>query len=301
MPADGGRSPTLDGMGIELGTPDVDQLERIVAALRDWQRDDAPLQLHPGDVGWFWRFGTDATAAAVRTWSRNGQLLAVGLLDGEALLRMTVAPQVWTDEEVARRIVDDVGDPARGVLPAGTVSVETPEGLRVQGLLSEAGWRDGEPWTPLRRELAGPVERTDVRTEVVGAERAGEVAAVVRSAFGSTRFTTERWQSMAAGTAYGDARSLLAFDDRGTAVAEVIVWSAGPGRPGLIEPMGVHAEHRGGGYGRAICLAAAAELQRMGSSSVLVCTSSDRTGAIATYASAGLVRLPERLDRTRTV
>jgi len=41
------------------------------------------MQLHPGDLGWFWRFGAEATAAAVRTSSRDGQILAVGLLDAE--------------------------------------------------------------------------------------------------------------------------------------------------------------------------------------------------------------------------
>ena len=49
-------------------------------------------RLHPGDLGWFWRFGAEATAAAVRTWSRDGRILAVGLLDGPGLLRLTIAP-----------------------------------------------------------------------------------------------------------------------------------------------------------------------------------------------------------------
>jgi ribosomal protein S18 acetylase RimI-like enzyme len=63
--------------------------------------------------------------------------------------------------------------------------------------------------------------------------------------------------------------------------------------------MGVHADHRGRGYGAAICVAAAAELQKLGSSSALVCTPSARTAAVATYKAAGLEPLPERLDRSR--
>ena len=104
---------------------------------------------------------------------------------------------------------------------------------------------------------------------------------------------------MAAGLPFTDARCLLIYDDEGVAVAAVTVWSAGPGRPGLIEPLGVHAEHRGRGYGLAICVAAAAELKKLGSSSALVCTPSARTAAVATYKSAGFRQLPERLDRTR--
>ena len=69
-------------MTIELHQPDAGGLGEVVGALREWQYDGAPMQLHPGDLGWFWRFGAEATAAAVRTWSRDGRILAVGLLDG---------------------------------------------------------------------------------------------------------------------------------------------------------------------------------------------------------------------------
>ncbi|WP_407079868.1 GNAT family N-acetyltransferase [Arthrobacter jinronghuae] len=35
----------------------------------------------------------------------------------------------------------------------------------------------------------------------------------------------------------------------GHVVAVAAVWSAGGGRPGLIEPLAVHQEHRSRGYG----------------------------------------------------
>jgi hypothetical protein len=79
-------------MTIVLGMPGVDGLSEAVGVLREWQCDAAPMQLHPGDLGWFWRFGAEATAAAVRTWSRDGQILAVGLLDDPKVLRLTIAP-----------------------------------------------------------------------------------------------------------------------------------------------------------------------------------------------------------------
>jgi hypothetical protein len=86
-------------MAIVLGKPGVDGLSEAVSVLREWQYDGAPMQLHPGDLGWFWRFGAEATAAAVRTWSRDGQVLAVGLLDEPTLLRLTIAPEAQRDEE----------------------------------------------------------------------------------------------------------------------------------------------------------------------------------------------------------
>lgn len=289
----------MRGMAIELGTPSVDGLAGAVDALREWQHDGAPMQLHPGDIGWFWRYGAEATAAAVRTWSRGGRILAVGLLDSPDLLRMTIAPDAHQDEELAQRVVEDVTAPERGVLVAGEVYVEAPRSALVQDLLAEAGWDTDEPWTPLRRDLAEPVEDPGVRVEVIGPERAHVRAAVQRASFSSSTFTDERWHAMAAGVPYTDARCLVAHDEQDNAVAAVTVWSAGPGRPGLIEPMGVHSDHRGHGYGKAITVAAAAALRELGSSSVLVCTPSSNVGAVATYKSAGLEALPEVRDRRR--
>ena len=104
-----GRAVVFDrGMAIVLGKPGVDGLNQAVGVLREWQYDAAPMQLHPGDLGWFWRFGAEATAAAVRTWSRDGQVLAVGLLDGPKLLRLTIAPDAQRDEELAEQLVDDM-------------------------------------------------------------------------------------------------------------------------------------------------------------------------------------------------
>jgi ribosomal protein S18 acetylase RimI-like enzyme len=286
-------------MAMVLGKPEVDGLSEALGVLREWQDDGAPMQLHPGDLGWFWRSGAQATAAAVRTWSRGGQILAVGLLDGPGLLRLTIAPDAQRDEELARQLVEDVTRPERGVLPEGKVNIEAPRGALVHDLLAEDGWNTDEPWTPLRRDLTEPVKDPGVRIEVIGPEQAHVFAAVYRAAFDGSRFTDERWHAMAAGLPYADARCLVAYDDRGNAVAAVTVWSAGPGRPGLLEPMGVHREHRRRGYGEAITRAAAAALRELGSSSALVCTPSSNTGAVATYRSAGFQQRPEVRDRYR--
>jgi ribosomal protein S18 acetylase RimI-like enzyme len=282
-----------------LGKPDVDDLTETVSALRDWQDDGAPMQLHPGDVGWFWRFGAEATAAAIRTWSRAGQLVAVGLLDGPTVLRMTIAPNAYQDEELARQLFEDLTDPRRGVLGAGKVNVEAPRDALIQDLLHAGGWDTDEPWTPLRRDLSKPVEGPGVRIEVIGPERAHVRANVQRAAFDGSSFTDDRWRAMSTGVPYADARCLVAYDDSGNAVAAVTVWSAGPGKPGLLEPMGVHRDHRGHGYGRAITVAAAATLQELGSSSAIVCTPSANIGGVATYRSAGFQPAPEVRDRYR--
>ncbi|MHB1433542.1 MAG: GNAT family N-acetyltransferase [Streptosporangiaceae bacterium] len=274
-------------------------LSEVVSVLRDWQHDGAPVQLHPGDLGWHWRFGAEATAAAARAWIRDDQIRAVGLIDGPRLVRLAVAPDADQDEELARRIVADLTRPERGVLPPGPAYVEARCGRLLRRLLAEAAWEPDEPWTPLCRDLADPVAGCGLRIEVTDADRAQARAAVQRAAFESSTFTTARWRVMAAGPLYADARCLVGHDEQGIAVAAVTVWSAGSGRPGLLEPMGVHREHRGHGYGTAITLAAAAALREMGSSSATVCTASANVGAVATYRSAGFRQLPEVRDLHR--
>lgn len=287
------------GMAIEMGRPGVDGLADVVRVLREWQYDRGLMQLHPGDVGWFWRFGAERTAKATRTWSRAGEVLAVGLLDGADLLRLAFAPKALRDEELAQQVVEDASAPERGVLPEGKAYVEAPVGALVQDLLLKDGWESGEPWTLLRRDLSAPVPDPGVRVEVIGPEQAHEWAAVLRASFDGSTFSDERWRAMAAGAPYADARCLLARNEQGEAVAAVAVWSAGEGKLGLIEPMGVHRAHRGRGYGRAITVAAARALQELGSSSVVVCCPSSNVAAVATYQSAGLEQLPERRDLYR--
>lgn len=286
-------------MTIVLNEPGAGGLTGAVDALRAWQDDRTPLQLHPGDLGWAWALGVERLAAAVRTWSADGRIIAVGYLDGPDVLRLTTAPDLRQDEALAHQLLADLNDPERGVLPPGKVGLEIPNGALLREILLEAGWNLDEPWTPLRHDLSAPVKDSGLRIEVAGPQKAGVRTAVHRSAFGSTGFTEEIWHVLAAGPLYADARCLIGYDDQDNAVAAVTVWSAGPGKPGLLEPLGVHADHRGRGHGAAISVAAAAALREMGASNALVAAPSSNAAAVATYRAAGYEPLPERLDVSR--
>lgn len=284
---------------IELGTPDAEGLGEVLRALGEWQVGSPAVQLHPGDVGWFWRFGSEATRAAMRTWRREGRLVAAGLLDEPTLLRLAIAPDSHHDEALTRRLVADLSASRREVFAGPEAALEAPAGSLLRRLLIREGWTPDLRWTPLRRDLADPVDDPGVRVEVIGPDQASARVAVQRSAFERSTFTDQRWRAMAGGPAYADARCLVAYDDAGAAVAALTVWSAGPGRPGLVEPMGVHPDHRGRGYGRAVALAGAAALREVGSSSVVVCTPSANRAAVATYVSAGLEPVTEVADLRR--
>ncbi|WP_240617227.1 GNAT family N-acetyltransferase [Nocardioides speluncae] len=212
---------------------------------------------------------------------------------------MAIAPDADHHEELARQLVTDLTQPERGVLPRGKICVEARFGAAFQALLVGDGWSADEPWTPLSRDLSKPVDDCGLRVAVIGPEEAPVCTAVHRSAFGSAKFIDERWHAMASGPAYADARCLVGYDGQGRAVATTTVWSAGPGKPGLLEPVGVHQDHRGHGYGKAISVAAAAALRELGSSSAIVCTPSANVGAVAAYVSAGFRAHPEVRDRCR--
>jgi ribosomal protein S18 acetylase RimI-like enzyme len=285
-------------MTVQQATPGA--LGEIVDAVAAWQHTGGPVQLHPGDLGWNGSFGAPALADAVRVWREDGRILAVGMGDGAAgLIRMGIAPSAAADAAFAARLLADLSDPGRGV-----VSVEARFGAAFRDLLRRSGWVADEAWTPLSRDLLPKVADCGLRVEVIEADDIRERivedrVAVQRAMFDNSTFTLERWRTMAAAPAYRRARCLVAYDLAGEAVATVTVWSAGPGRPGLLEPLGVHRDHRGHGYGRAITVAAAAALREMGSSSATVCTPSSNAAGVATYVSAGFQQLPDVTDFRR--
>lgn len=277
--------------------PAPTELEQVLATLAFWQREGGPLHLHPGDLGWHQLRGPDATAAALRLWERDGRSVALGMLDGPDLVRLALDPDLAEDHELARTLAEDLTSTA--VLPAGDASVEARSATALRTHLRARGWADGDPWVPLVRDLTAPVEDPGIAVEEVAEPTIPEYTAVHRAAFDSEGVTDARVAAMTAGPAHRDAFSLLGRDGTGAAVGIITVWSAGRGRPGLIEPLGVHPEHRGRGHGRALCLAGAARLREAGASSVTVCTPRSLTGAVATYLAAGYRALDDVPDLVR--
>src|SRR5690242_19388877 len=144
-------------MQVHLTTPTPDQLDDVVADVSVWQQEGLPVQLHPGDLGWAWRFGSVPLARALRVWTVDDTRLAVGFLDGAALVRLAIAPAADGDEQLATAIVEDLVNPARGVLGEGPISVEARFGQALRSRLQATGWTAGDAWTPLVRDLSDPV------------------------------------------------------------------------------------------------------------------------------------------------
>lgn len=286
-------------MTVEMSTPTVSELPAVIDLISAWQVEGAPIQVHPGDLGWYERFGPEALAAVLRVWSREGEPLALGFLDESELIRMALAPTAADDHDLARVLVDDFAEALDEVLPAGSGIVEARFGDSLRRELSERGWQVDEPWTPLRRDLSEPVESVPLEIAVVGSDHLADRVAVEQSAFGSDSFTAESWHRMAAGHAYRHAQCLVGYNRAGDAVATATVWSAGHDRPGIIEPLGVHRDHQRHGYGVAMTLAAAEAMRSLGCSSATVATPSSNTAAVAAYSAAGFSTEGEVTDFRR--
>ena len=265
-------------------------LDHVLTALASWQEVGSVFQLHPGDVGWQWRFGAEATADALRVWDLDGAIAAVGFVDGPTL-RLALAPAYARDPGLADAVIAGI--------PADVASVEAPQGTLVRERLASLEWRPGEEWVPLERLLVEDVEDGGLEVRIVDASSLDDRVAVQRAAFEGSTFSAERWRAMAEGPAYESARCVVGYAEDGVAVGVVTVWSAGEGRVGLIEPLGVHGDHRGRGYGRAMTLAAASALRELGAASALVGTPKANVAAVATYTSAGFMPRPAIADLER--
>jgi GNAT superfamily N-acetyltransferase len=264
-----------------------------VAALAAWTPRHAPATtLHAGDVGWHLRHDDadlDETLVVVRDGS---EITAVALSESGAL-RPTVRPDHADDDLLAAAVGEvalSLAERAADSSAPSEFSCDTPPHSALRAWLVAHGWSvDPDPWALVFRPLsaadadvgaglAAPVATDDdVRERVV----------VQVNAFERSTFTVHRWHQMAAGPAYRRDLDLLRRDD-GVAVAGATAWTAGPGRVGILEPVGTHREHIGRGHGRAVTLAAIGALARAGASGVAVQTPLSNAAAVRTYESCGL-------------
>ncbi|KHD75686.1 GNAT family N-acetyltransferase [Actinoplanes utahensis] len=241
-------------------------------ALAAWTPADAPGGgLHPGDVGWHLRFDD----AGVLLWSCDDVPVTVGVLDG-TVLHVTTAPGADL-ATLAADAVDLGADAVAGVSIPGWEPVADQRWV----VLS---------WAPRPvTSRAVPVTAADVADRVL----------VQRAAFTGSTFTVDRWHTMKQSPAGDLAVDVLVRTPAGEPAAAATGWFAGPGRCGLLEPVGTHDRHRGHGYGRDAVLGACAALTGRGASAVAVVTPADNQAAVALYRSAGFTVVRENLDRVR--
>jgi GNAT superfamily N-acetyltransferase len=266
-----------------------------IAALADWAPRNGPAtSLHAGDVGWFLRLD-DADLDGRLILARDGRdIVAVAIVE-PGLLRPTLRPDCLDDIDLATAL----GELAESVSGA-EVFCDAPTQSALRAWLAGRGWDvDPDPWALLYRPLtAADADVSLSLAAPVGSEDdIADRVAVQFNAFERSTFTVQRWRQMAAGPAYRRDLDLLRRDDDGTPVAGATAWLAGPGRVGILEPVGTHRDHVGRGHGRAVTEAAIAALATAGASGVTVQTPLSNPAAVHTYQRCGL----RIIDHLRTL
>lgn len=259
----------------------------IREALCGWEPVGGYLgQLHIGDVGWMLRLPDDVVDAGLHVWRDDrGAIVAVGLLHSPQVLALGVDPRLHLHVPLGERLAADAVE----VLSGGDMYVDAPFAAAVRTVLAAEGWDlDDDPWPAFYRPLTvADASGTDADAVPVRSDDdlAGRVA-VQRVMFAATQSDETSWQRMRASASYDPDLDIL-LRAEGVPVAAATAWSAGPGRCGLLEPVGTHRDHRGAGYGRRALIAACAALARAGASGVAVFTPGSNAPAVALYRSCG--------------
>ncbi|SDS86119.1 hypothetical protein SAMN04489752_2705 [Brevibacterium siliguriense] len=58
-----------------MHVPIVTDLPEGIDTLGSWQHEGLPVQVHPGNLGWYQCFGSQALASALRVWAHDGYAL----------------------------------------------------------------------------------------------------------------------------------------------------------------------------------------------------------------------------------
>jgi ribosomal protein S18 acetylase RimI-like enzyme len=251
--------------------------------LGDWlPAGVATNALHPGDLGWFLRHDDAECAGAILLWERDGDAVAVGLRDGP-VLRLAQSPATLAD----RRVGAELARAVEAAVGPGPAWCDPPMRGAARDALAGHGWvDDDDPWPHLLLSLAEPPAWPPSASVVTGPDVDDRVL-VQRSAFENSTFSARRWQLMRDSVAGQTCVDVLVRAPDGRPAAAATGWLAGPGRCGLLEPVGTHPDHRGQGHGRAAVLAAAAALAERGAGAVAVLTPASNTAGVALYTSAG--------------
>ncbi|WP_426566042.1 GNAT family N-acetyltransferase [Angustibacter sp. McL0619] len=255
--------------------------------------------LHAGDVGWHARLCDAEVDGTVRMLRLGEEVIGVGLFE-PGLVRWRAAPDHRDDGALAQQVALEASG-CRG--QDGTVEAEVDTGSPLRAELARCGWRLGEPWVVgylSFAELSTDAGNTDAGNTDAGTrpvDPTRDVQArvdVQRASWDHSTFTQDGYRRLLACPAYDPALDVVAYDEHGRAVASATAWSAGPGRCGILEPVGTHREHRGQGHGRRAVLAAARALVATGASGIAVATPATNTAAVAAYRSYGLEPVEHR-------
>jgi len=260
----------------------------MVAALQDWARPDCyAAGFHVGDLGWHLRLDDDQVEGSILCVEDGAEIVATGIVEGSHSLYSAIKPGRLYDVQLAEALTELV-DAAPST---HEIHVEAAPQSAFRSVLSGRGWLiDPAAWVVLYRNLtaADAVPADELASPLTSESDIADRVVIQRSAFKGSTFTVRRWHQMAASPGYDAALDLIRRNEAGQAVAAATGWSAGPGKCGILEPVGTHADHIGAGHGRAVTSGVIAALAQAGASGVAVHTPASNLAAVTTYERCGM-------------
>ncbi|MCI0345264.1 MAG: GNAT family N-acetyltransferase [Chloroflexi bacterium] len=281
---------------------DSDDLVAMQALISRCWLDPRPILAYTvGDVEW-WTVNNpdDDPRDVVHLWSDGDELVGWSWLASSGGLEWLALPMAA--EDVLLGALDLLETEAEGVPDATTTQAWVVDASPESGqLLEERGYRpDGKAishW--IRRLPAGggpPVPEPELPDGYRSAqtrwpddlERRVEVH---RSAFAPSKMTLERYWLLRQRDHYGPERDRVIVAPDGTFAAFANAWWDPVARVGQLEPVGVHADHRRRGLGRAVCFDALRVLAALGAEKCVIFSNEDNAASEALYASIGAERV----------
>jgi ribosomal protein S18 acetylase RimI-like enzyme len=243
----------------------------------------------------------------IRLWTdENGQLLAWAILQVpfwkidyayHPEFQHTLHPQIlkWADEQAGKIVGTPSGHPAWFV-PVLASQTDRIRDLEETGFTSQDNVGENS-WTQVLLQHSSPLSTKEISLPtgftIRPLDGAKEVDAYVdlhRAVFESKNMTTEWRNRTFQRPEYIPDLDLIAVSPNGQLAAFCVCWLAEDPNgeiSGQIEPMGVHAEYRKLGLGRAILSEGLRRLQSRGARQIFVQTDNYRDAAFKLYESAG--------------
>lgn len=254
---------------------------------RQWLERRPFVSCTVGDIEWWGINDPDETPEDLVTlWFDGSELVGWVWLeppDGAAWLA-----EPWATEEILQRTLEAAGLTR---LWARDDEVSALDVLREQGFEPDGrafhGWirqlpAGGGPLVPspalppgYRHASTRWPDDLEARVEVH------------RSAFAPSRMTTKKYAAILERRHYAPERDRVIVAPDGSFAAFANAWWDPVARVGELEPVGVHADHRGRGLGKAVCFEALRVLAEVGARECLIFSSPTNAGSEALYASVG--------------
>ena len=239
-------------------------------------------------VGWVWLEPPDAVAWMATPDSSLGVL-------GDMLdeLESTVAPNPDTGQRVTRSYARDDETAAVDFLARRGYARDDGRAFSQWVRRLPPGGGPAVPRLPLppgyRRASTSWPDDVERRVEVH------------RSAFAPSRMTVEKYGAILHRPHYAPERDRVIVAPDGSFAAFANAWWDPLGRVGELEPVGVHADHRRLGLGKAVCFDACRALADLGARECVIFSSASNAASEGLYASLGAEAVTTNRRYSRSV